>query len=283
MRGAASLAWRSLVVGAAYAAVRALTDAALGKGADLHSLLWLCAGGAAIGLTLGPIARSMPASARRHMLIWGSIIFLNLASVMIEGRFFAPGRVQGSMALLLLQQLAASLVAAWFILSLFGPIAEATPVPAMARSWFSWLWRVAASALSYLLFYYFFGAINYLLVTGPYYRTHQGGLVTPAPFVILQAELVRAPLIILSVVPFLLYFRGTGRRVGLFTGLILFGVGGLAPLLMNVEALPLVLIAASAVEIFFQNFCTGLVAARLLGMPQPVEGTFQRHPALDKE
>jgi hypothetical protein len=38
---------------------------------------------------------------------------------------------------------------------------------------------------------------------------------------------------------------------------------------MQVGSLPLLLLAASGVEIFLQNVSTGLVAGRLLGIPYP--------------
>ena len=37
------------------------------------------------------------------------------------------------------------------------------------RPWHAWAWRFALSALSYVAFYYVFGAVNYALVTQPYY------------------------------------------------------------------------------------------------------------------
>lgn len=83
-----------------------------------------------------------------------------------------------------------------------------------------------------------------------------------------MAELIRGPLIVLSVIPFLLTFRASKKRLAFFTGLILFAVGGIAPLLMQVHMLPLFLLATSAVEIFFQNYLTGVVAARLLGVSE---------------
>lgn len=188
--------WHSILVGAAYSGIVALTNM---RGADTQSLVWSFAGGGiVIGVTLGLMASRMPTS----------------------------------------------------------PI---------QRSWFSWLWRFA---LSYIVFYYFFGAINYLLVTGPYYEAHTGGLVSPPQEVILKAELIRAALIVLSIVPFLLAFRASKKRMAFLAGLILFAVGGLAPLLMQVRGLPLVLLAASAVEIFFQNYSTGVVSLYLLGRPE---------------
>lgn len=259
---------KSLLVGAGYAAALALTNLLLSPSMDAQSLLWSFAGGTVIGLTLGLLAASMPAASTRHMLVWGSIIFFNIASVTIEGRFFAPDLVQGSMLVLLLQQLVVAFAATWLIVKLFARIEESAPQAAPRRSWFAWLWRFLVSAFAYIFFYYLFGAFNYLLVTGPYYETHAGGLFVPAPDVILKAELTRAPMIVLSILPFLLAYPASKKRAAFLAGMILFAVGGVAPLLMQVSALPLVLLAASAVEIFLQNYLTGVVAARLLGRPE---------------
>lgn len=255
---------KSLLVGAGYAAALAITKLILSQRADAPSLLWSFIGASVMGLMLGPLAASIPAPMSRHMLVWGSAIFFNIASVAIEGRFFAPDLVKGSMVVLLLGQLLVAFVTAWLIVKLFAPIAE-TAIAPIQRSWFSWLWRFVVSALSYVFLYYLFGALTYLLVTGPYYESNAGGLVVPAQSVILQAELIRAPLMVLSILPFLLYFPANRRRMMFLAGLILFAVGGVTPLLMQVGALPPVVLAASAVEIFCGNMSLGLVAARLLG------------------
>lgn len=255
---------KSLLVGAGYAAALAITKLILSQGVDAGSLLWSFVGAAVMGFALGSLAAAMPAPPSRHMLVWGSAIFFNMASVTIEGRFFAPELVQGSMIVLLAQQLVVALVAAWLIVKLFAPGAEAA-LPALERSWLAWLWRFVVSALSYIFFYFLFGALTYLLVTGPYYESHAGGLTVPAPDVILLAELIRAPLMVLSIIPFLLNFPAHRRRMAWLTGLILFAVGGVTPLLMQVGALPLVVLAASAVEIFCGNMALGWVSARLLG------------------
>ena len=259
---------KSLLVGAGYAATPALTGLLLRRDIEVSSLFWSFVGGTVIGFILGLLASSMSGTWARHMIVWGSIIFFNIASVTIEGRFFAPDLVQGSMIVLVIQQLVVALVASALIVKLFASDKVSTPLIGIQRSRFSWLWRFILSALSYMIFYYFFGAINYLLVTGPYYETHVGGLTVPAPQVVLLAELVRAPMILLSVIPFLMTFPASKKQMGFLTGMILFAVGGVAPLLMQANILPRVLLFASAVEIFFQNYLTGIVAARLLGRPE---------------
>jgi hypothetical protein len=260
---------KSLLVGAGYAVALAVTRLLLSQGVDAGSLFWAFIGASVMGFALGSLAASMPATWSRHLLVWGGAIFFNIASVTIEGRFFAPELVEGSLISILLQQLLVALATAWLIVELFAPVAETTTAP-IQRSWFSWLWRFIVSALSYVFFYYLFGALTYLLVTGPYYESHAGGLVVPAQEIILKAELIRAPLMVLSIIPLLLNFPANRRRMMFLSGLVLFAVGGVMPLLMQVGALPLVVLAASAVEIFCGNLSLGLVTARLMGRPESV-------------
>jgi len=258
--------WKSLLVGAAYAATLAITKLLLSETVDARSFLWSFVGSVATGLVLGSLSASMPATWSRHMLVWGSIIFFNLASLAIEGRIYAPNLIKGSLIIPLVQQFIVVLATTWIVVKLFAPIVDSAPMTSIQRSWFSWLWRFVLSVLSYIFFYYFFGAINYLLVTGPYYEIHAGGLDVPAQNIIIQAELIRAVLIALSVIPFLLNFPKNRRSKMWLTGLILFAVGGVTPLLVQVGSLPSVVLAASSVEIFCQNFFTGVVTARLMSI-----------------
>lgn len=135
-----------------------------------------------------------------------------------------------------------------------------------APLWYSWTWCLILSAVSYLAFYFVVGGLNYQLVTKPYYETHAGGLTVPPVHVVLVVESIRAVLIVFSVFLFVLSARGARRQLMSSTGWLLFAVGGIIPLLWEISSLPIFLLAASAVEIFFQNFFTGVVAARLLGL-----------------
>jgi ABC-type antimicrobial peptide transport system permease subunit len=120
--------------------------------------------------------------------------------------------------------------------------------------------------MSYLALYFVVGGLNYQLVTKPYYETHAGGLTVPPVQVVVVVESIRAVLIAFSVFLFLLSARGARRQLMISTGWLLFAIGGIIPLLLQIGSLPLFLLAASAVEIFFQNFFTGVVAAMLLSL-----------------
>lgn len=273
---AAGIIWRSFLVGAGYAfaliiggMIANMVGTSMPEVEDsLSSLVWSFLGGTIMGIFLGPIASSVTFSRVRHILVWSSIILFNLVSVIIEGYYFAPLLIGDSLTGLILQQIFAAFITGWFITLLFTSRETGKSITPPARSFISWSWRFAMSALSYLVFYFLFGALNFALVTEPYYESHAGGLQVPVLSTILSAELIRSVLIILSILPFFLSVQIGKKRLMLLSGLILFSVGGLVPLTMQVGALPLVLLAASAVEIFFQNFSTGTVAALLLGQSE---------------
>jgi hypothetical protein len=276
MHGVWNSLWRVLIVAMGYGLASTIAGRLLGK-----NLEWDAAGisllsGILIGATFGPIAARMAASRFSHWMVWASVLFLNALSVAIEGAFFAPTLSPMATtpiawsAYLLFQSLVTAGLIAW----LFGQIAGlTTPNPSRKRAWYSWAWRFVVSAFSYLVFYVIFGAVNYALVTKPYYAAHVSGLAVPPPQTVLMAEMVRAPLIVLSIVPLILLGKTRKPLLAVLCGIILFVIGGVIPLLLN-PALPDLLRFASAIEIFFQNFLTGVVAVALLGfvaMKEPMD------------
>lgn len=279
MRKYWNLLWRSLVIALVYTISSTLIGGIVMRGVEglpapaNPSLLLTTtlASGFLIGLAMGPLASLIHASRWRSVAIWATVLFLNLASVILEGYFFAPELMPLTMVPRAgVMHLLTSLVTATAIGFLFPPRQPATPrAERTSRSALSWAWRLAVSAAAYLLFYYSFGAINYVLVTGPYYETHPSLAVPPAEIVI-RVEAVRAVVIILSIIPLIAALRVSKRKAVVACGSVLFVIGGLLPLLMQAGMLPPLLLVASGAEIFFQNFLTGAVAARLLGrFPAP--------------
>lgn len=273
--------WRSAVVGIGYLLASMLAGIVFGmlgllspsNGATVN-LGWFLVASVLLGLGLGPLAARVEASFVQHMLLWTGVIFFNMGAVALEGAYFAPALVPIPIPLLAVQQLLAATAAGSLIALLFGRCSQPAAMTKVlgCRPWHSWLWRVALGSASYLLFYLVFGALNYALVTGPYYATHAGGLAVPDAATVLRVELVRAPLLILSIAPFILVHRGARPQTMLLSGLILFWVGGVVPLVLQNGMLPLPLLIASAVEIFLQNFLTGAVTAALLWTPEAAAG-----------
>ena len=166
----------------------------------------------------------------------------------------------------IIQSFVIAIVSGFTILHLF----PATPQNAQ-RDFFwtktprlSWFAGIFISTLSYLFFYFFFGALNYELFTKPYYEGHNA-LEVPEIKTVLVAETIRAVLIIFSIIPFLSVLKDSRKLQILNCGFMLFVIGGIVPLIMQVGTLPSAFLLASGIEIFFQNFSTGLIAALMLG------------------
>jgi hypothetical protein len=244
-------------------------------------LLWLILSAFVIAFAVGPAVATIHMSRLRHVITWGGLIFLNTASVLIEGAFFAPAIVQRPVALLL-QQLVAAAVAALLLAWLVGLPGSADAPQAPHRGLLSWARRLVLASTTYLVCYLVFGALNYRLVTEPYYAVHSGAIAVPPLPMVFLAEAVRGPLIVLSLVPLLLVVRGSRRRLATLCGCLLFIVGGVAPLLLQARTLPLFLLLASGWEILFQNVITGAVTALLVGRYSvPFDGRAARDGRLE--
>ena len=269
------IAWRAVVVGIGYLVLLTLGGAMqVSLGADLPQidngtglLPWTLASGVAIGLVLGSFASHISATHIRHIFVWVSLLFLNGVAVIIEGHFFVTELISfETIPFLVIQQLIVAVGTATLITFLFAPnVGTKVTVRDSKRSWFAWLWRVGASVLIYVVLFLIVGGINYALFTRPFYE-QQAGLVIPEMPNLLAVETMRGILIVASILPFILTLRTSKRKTMISTGLALFVVGGLVPLMLQVPAMPGFLLLASGWEIFFQLFLTGVATAALLAL-----------------
>ena len=269
MQGHWNIARRILAVATGYMLTSWITGWMLRRALDPGGLGLALLSGILVAAAVAPIAIRLQVSRLRQWIVWSACLFLNSLSIAIEGAFFVPtlSHVRSVPVMWIAFLLFQSLVTAGLITWSFGGQAERMMQPApQQRTWYSWAWWFVLSSISYLLFYFIFGAANYALVTRPYYAAYVSGLAVPAPKIVLIAEMVRAPLLVLSIVPLILLWRGKRSLLGMLCGIVLFVLGGVVPLLLNAD-LPDVLRLASGVEIFFQNFLTGLVAVALLAPP----------------
>ncbi len=271
------LAWRAALVGLVYLFLLVLGGAVLTSlGAELpevgdssNILPWILLSGILIGLVLGFVASRMSVTYCRHAFVWIFLLSLNSIAVLIEGYFFVPDLISmESVPFLVTQQLFTSLGTAIVITFLFAPRrASDLKIGNSPRTWSAWLWRFAVSVSVYLLLFFVIGGLNYSLFTRPFYEQHVSGLATPELGTVLPVEIIRGILIVSSILPFILTFRTTRRRLAVVSGLILFVVGGVSPLMLQATTLPGFLLFASGLEIFFQLFPTGMVSAALLMQP----------------
>ena len=226
-------------------------------------LLWTFIGSFLIALALGLAAETIPASRSRHLLIWTTLLFGNHAALIIGNAILNPDSAH-SVPALLLQQFLACIVSADVIYYFFAP-APHTTLESVRHHWLGWLGRFAAAALAYIVFFYAFGAINYSLVTQPYYTASLNGLTIPEAQAVLLVQFVRAPIIILSLLPLLFTMRALPYQILITAGMLLFVSNGVMTLLGQIGQLPADLFLATGFELFAQNFGTGAVAAWLLG------------------
>ncbi len=124
-----SLSWRVVVVALGYTVTLVLAGVILGVLGLLAAapeattntttiFLWTFVGSLIMGLTLGLVARQLPASAPRHLLVWGVLLISNISAVIIEGYFFVPELVT-NLGATLIQQWLPCLVTAWLDLPAF--------------------------------------------------------------------------------------------------------------------------------------------------------------------
>ena len=221
---------------------------------------------AVLGVVTVFVARHLRVSARAHLAVWFSLLFLNFTSVAIEGTLFAPALAPPSgLALNLLRLGAASAAVALVIAGLFHHPKASIAIQVSQRSPLGWSWRIVALAAVYVAVYLVLGGLNYTFVTHPYYEAHAGSVTVPPPAAIFAYEPFRGFLIALSLLPLTLALGGRGygtASIALIAGLMLFVVGGLVPLLPQ-NSLPLYLRVASLWEIFGQNFVTGAASGYL--------------------
>ncbi len=269
-QGAVGLILRCLIVGLVYAAANALGAMLLGSLSRLQPslgnfLVWLLSG-ALLCLVLAPfILHSSWSKWDTILAVWAVIAFVRSLGLGIEGALFKPTQAAtavtnaGSGILV-------GLLFAWLAVVLLQPVGRAQAAqPHAQQGWWSWTWRLLLVGLSYFIFYFVFGAANALLYTRSFYENNpQYGLSLPPAGVILVAELIRGPLFGLGSL-FLVRSTSLSRpRTGVYLGLLLFVVGGLGPYLeTTLRSMPPGFNLATILELFLQNFLTGLVAGRL--------------------
>ncbi len=135
------------------------------------------------------------------------------------------------------------------------------------RKLISWLWRLIAAMLAYLLLYLVVGGIAFQF-TGPYYTDPAYGLELTIPegglALIAKIQPFRTVIFLVGLSGLLVGLGGSTRRVGLWTGAALFILGGLSPLLAGAYHWPAALRIYHVIEVCFQNVPAGYIFARLL-------------------
>lgn len=261
---------RCIVVGIVYALASTVVAELLGPLNRLQPSLdnfaiWMLSG-SLLCLALTPfILYSRWSRGHTVLATWALIALVRSLGLGIEGSLFKPTQA-GAAIIGAVFGILVGLLVAWVAVVLLMPTdVEPTDQSVVKRSWWGWTWRVLLVGLAYFVFYFVFGATNALLYTRSFYENNtQYGLSLPPAGVIFLAQLIRGPLFGLGS---LFIARSTllpRRMTGVWLGLLLFVVGGLGPYLeVTFRTMPLGFNLATLLEVFLQNFLTGLVAAKL--------------------
>jgi hypothetical protein len=278
-----SATWKSIFVAIIYLISEIFAGGLmLGFGAELPEfnreteifLLEVLASGMLITALLGPIHASMKVSMNRRIVSIFSIVFLNAAAMLIESAFFVSKSPNSDMLPgLLVQKFLAALITSYSITTLFVPKdLQRTKKSNEERSILSWIWRIGACVAGYGILSYGIDHVHYMLMAQYPSQSHPAGLTVPAAKEITAAIPIRGLFMIFSLLPFIIFMKSTLKAKMVLSGTILFVVGGIVPLTTHMSTLPLLLIAASLVELFFQNFLTGIISAWLLNIKEiPVQ------------
>ncbi len=269
--GIVTIVLRSLVVGFVYALASALAAFVLGPLSRLQPtpenfLVWLISG-TLLCLALSPfVLHSRWSRWKTVLAVWALLACVRALGLGIEGSLFKPTQAGLAIVGAAVNLLVGFLVAWITVRLLWRSTEEPTAAPHAGWSWWGWTWRVLLVGLAYFIFYIVFGAANALLYTRSFYENNaQYGLALPPPGVIFLAEIIRGPLFGLGALFIVRATTMSRKSTGIWLGLLLFLVGGMGPYLETTfRTMPLGFNLATSMELFLQNFSTGLVAARLL-------------------
>jgi hypothetical protein len=259
-----------LLVGAVYSLASLGVAVLLGPLSHLKPTLanaavwWIS--GTLICLSLAPfMLRSTWSRLNTILAVWAVWAFVRSIGLGIEGYLFthtdaAVAAVGAAMGVLI------GLLVAWLlVLVLWNPAPGPSTRSSQARSLGSWIWRILAVGLAYVVFYLVIGGANALLYTRSFYENNRAYALTLPPVgAIFLALLIRGPLFGLGSFFIALSAHFSGNRSAVWLGLLLFVLGGLSPYLETTfRTMPLGFNVATLTELFLQNFLTGVVAARL--------------------
>jgi len=233
---------------------------------------WALLAGSLLALVMLPVALYGPWRGRTlFALIWWTVFYVGTLSTQIESYVFTELPLS-TLRTAVLEDFVSALVLAGLMVSLLGkgaPLKESPKVPQTRWLSFSWAWRLLLCAVVYLFLYLVVGGITYEMFTKPFYQDPSLPLKSGENIdlfsTLMPLQLVRGGLLAVAVFPLVRGLQVRRRTRAIILGLILWIVGGLAPLLLPNAYLPSTLRLYHAVEIFFQNFPFGVAIVRLLG------------------
>ena len=143
-------------------------------------------------------------------------------------------------------------------------LSKPTDLPVPHRSFGGAALMIVLSGLAYVLYYLVFGGITYQFFTKAYYPDGPQLVAHLGVWFFWGIEFARGILMTLAVVPVILTLRMKRWHTAIVVGLLIWILGGLAPLVAPNELMGPTQRLIHTVEIFTQNFPLGVTAALLL-------------------
>jgi hypothetical protein len=235
--------------------------AALGSG----HLGWWWLSGIILAAAYVPVARfGPPRPLEQFAVILLSLFVVGGVCTISEGMVFLPAQI-GSVWHDLAGSLVMYVIIAAVLALLMKFLKLNTPSPSVVklRSAGIGMGMLALSGVAYLVYYFVFGGITYKFFTHQYYPDVQN-LVTSLGVWFWVIEWARGVLMTLAVLPIIQTLRMRRWQSALVVGIVLWVVGGAAPLLVPNTFMVPAQRYIHIVEIFTQNFLLGVTAVFLL-------------------
>jgi hypothetical protein len=228
--------------------------------------MWLMIGTLALALGVAPLARRIRGSYWLRALIVAALCYVCFGiNTSIEAAVFT--NLGGMSTMVVFLALPCLLFGATVAL-LFRPTAPAEPFgPSVARFFGArtagqWAWRLAAAVCAFPLIYWSFGMMVAPFVL-EYYRQGQFGLTLPSIGVVVLVQLGRSSLFLLAVLPVLVMWSGSRRRLVWTLGLAFYVLVGLFGMIQGYW-LPPALRISHNLEILADSFVHALAIVLLL-------------------
>jgi len=271
--------FRSLVIGLVYVIClkvfgQIFSAANAQSGFNDHSMVTislLFTSGVIVALAMGSISVKLTIpSLPRYFALFFILYVVGFASNIIEYYFFSTATLtsilHGSTFML-----SVHLVVAAAIFLFFQPTHVTKGLTTYLKEYFaqrgfnSWIWRFVLASLSYIVIYFFFGALVSPIVL-PYYQDPSLGLelILPSFNVIIPLEFMRGLIYTLVLLPIIVVPKMQKRELIFWLGTVLTLVGAVAPLLSN-EQWPIILRVVHGLEITADSFTFSYVLSKLLG------------------
>jgi hypothetical protein len=229
-----------------------------------HFAWWLLSG-VLIAVAVAPIVIYGPRKmGAQFVAISLSIIVVGLVCTISEGILFFPERraemTRGLWGGIVLYLIASAVMVCLARLLKLGR--ESTS-GAESRSVTTAAPMVLLGALSYVVYYFIFGAITFQFFTKRFYP-HAAEQAAALGGWFWAYQFARGLMMVLAALPVIYTLRLPRWKAAIVVGSLVWVVGGLAPLVVpNAEMVPLQRFE-HIIEIFTQNFCLGLTATWLL-------------------